>query len=103
MNARILTAAAMATALCGVLPARAADSRLVALMMPDAKVIAGVNVDQAKVSPFGQWVLGQMQPGDNQFKELKTLTGFDPVHNVHELLVGSNSTAATAQIGRAHV
>src|SRR5579885_2903000 len=89
MNARLLTTAAMASALCGVLPARAADSQLLYLMMPDAKVIAGVNVDQAKVSPFGQWVLGQMQLQDTQLKDLTAATGFDPTRDVHELLVAT--------------
>ncbi len=93
MNARILTTATILTAFAGVLTARAADSQLVALVMPDAKVIAGVNVDQAKASPFGQYVLGQMQSNDVQ--QLTALTGFDPTRDVHELLVASNGTAAS--------
>lgn len=93
MNARILTAAAVATAFCGVLPARAADSRLLSLMMPDAKVIAGVNVDQARVSPFGQWVLSQMQPQEAGLQQLKTLTNFDPTHDVSEVLVATSGGA----------
>jgi hypothetical protein len=97
MNARMLTTAALATVLCGALPARAADPQLMNLMMPDAKVIAGVNVDQAKVTPFGQWVLGQMQTQDNHLKELTALTGFDPTRDVHELLVATSGTAAPGQ------
>jgi hypothetical protein len=93
----MLTTAALATVLCGALPARAADPQLMNLMMPDAKVIAGVNVDQAKVTPFGQWVLGQMQTQDNHLKELTALTGFDPTRDVHELLVATSGTAAPGQ------
>jgi hypothetical protein len=99
MNARLMTAAAVATVLCGVLPARAADSALLNLMMPDAKVIAGVNVDQAKVSPFGQWVLGQMQLHGNEINQLTTLTGFDPTRDVHELMVATSATAGTQHSG----
>src|SRR4051812_10899759 len=96
MNAQILTTAAMVSALCGVLPANAADPQLLNLVMPDAKVLAGVNVDQAKVTPFGLYVLGQMQLQDNHLKELTGLTGFDPTRDVHELLVATNSTGGGA-------
>ena len=54
MNARFLTTATLTTVFAGVLPATAADPQLLNLVMPDAKVLAGVNVDQAKTSPFGQ-------------------------------------------------
>jgi len=97
MNARFLTTATLATVLCGALPARAADPQLMNLMMPDAKVIAGVNVDQAKVTPFGQWVLGQMQTQDSHLKELTALTGFDPTRDVHELLVATSSGPTPGQ------
>jgi hypothetical protein len=94
MNARILTAASLAFSCAGVLPARAADPQLVALLMPDAIVVAGVNVDQAKATPFGQYVLNQIAAGQNsELSDLTSRTGFDPTRDVHELLVGSNSTA----------
>jgi hypothetical protein len=89
MTARILTATAFAATFVGILPARAADQELVKLLMPDAKVVAGVNVDQAKASPFGQYVLSQMLPQDPHMKELQLQTGFDPTRDVHELLVAS--------------
>src|SRR5437763_7713041 len=90
MSARLLTTATLATVLTGVLPIRAADPQLLSLVMPDAKVLAGVNVDQAKTSPFGQYVLSQMQSQDAHLKELTTLTGFDPTRDVHEVLVASS-------------
>ena len=92
MNARILTTATLFTAFAGVLTARAADSQLLSLVMPDAKVVAGVNVDQAKASPFGLYVLTQMQSGNSGMQDLITLTGFDPTRDVHELLAASSST-----------
>jgi hypothetical protein len=73
-----------------VLPAKAADPQLLSLVMPDAKVLAGVNVDQAKTSPFGQYVLSQMQSQNQEMQKLEALTGFDPTRDVHELLVASN-------------
>jgi hypothetical protein len=95
MNARILTTATLALAITAVLPAKAADPQLLSLVMPDAKVLAGVNVDQAKTSPFGQYVLSQMQSQNQEMQKLEALTGFDPTRDVHELLVATNTVTAT--------
>ena len=46
MNARFLTTATLTALFAGLLPATAADPQLLNLVMPDAKVLAGVNVDQ---------------------------------------------------------
>jgi hypothetical protein len=87
MKAQILTAT-LFTALSGALSA--ADQQLLSLMMPDAKVLAGVNVDQAKGTLFGQFVLNQLQTNDAEMQKLIDLTGFDPRRDVHELLVASD-------------
>lgn len=88
MKAPIFTAAPLAIIFAGLLPA--ADSQLLNLVMPDAKMLAGVNVDQAKASPFGQYVLVQVQAQNQNLQQLVTLTGFDPTRDLHELLVASN-------------
>jgi len=90
MNARILTTATIGLAITAVLPAKAADPQLLNLVMPDAKVLAGVNVEQAKTTPFGQYVLSQMQSQNQEMQKLEALTGFDPTRDVRELLVASN-------------
>ena len=87
MKAQLLTAT-LFTAFAGVLPA--ADPMLLNLVMPDAKVIAGVNVQQAKGTQFGQYILNQMQTPDAHMQELIALTGFDPRRDVRELLVASS-------------
>ena len=87
MKAQILTATLL-TAFSGALSA--ADPQLLNLVMPDAKVLAGVNVEQAKGTQFGQYVLNQMQTQDAQLQQLATLTGFDPRRDVRELLVASD-------------
>jgi hypothetical protein len=68
----------------------AADPALLNLVMPDAKVIAGVQVDQAKNSMFGQYVLSHMQPDDASFKKFMADTGFDPRRDVSEIVMVSN-------------
>src|SRR5690348_12997054 len=96
MNARILTTATLASVFVAMLPARAADPQLLNLIMPDATVVAGVNVDQARTTPFGQYVLGQVQAQTNtELQKIKTLTGFDPTTDVHELLAATNSTGGS--------
>jgi hypothetical protein len=87
MKAQILTATLL-TAFSGGLSA--ADPQLLTLVMPDAKVLAGVNVEQAKGTQFGQFVLNQLQTHDTQMQQLVALTGFDPRRDVRELLVASD-------------
>ena len=99
MNARFLTTATLSIAFTAVvLPAKAADPQLLNLVMPDVKALAGVNVDQAKTSPFGQYVLSQMQSNNTDMQKLITLTGFDPTRDVSELLV-----ATTGAPNRTHI
>ena len=92
MKAQILTATLL-TALSGALSA--ADPQLLNLVMPDAKVLAGVNVDQAKGTQFGQFILNQLQTHDAQMQQLVALTGFDPRRDVSELLVASDGVAGS--------
>ena len=88
MKAQILATATLFAVFSGVLPA--ADPRLLNLVMPDATVLAGVNVDQAKASPFGQYVLTTLlQSQAQQLQQIATLTGFDPRQDLHEMLFAS--------------
>ena len=92
MKAQILTATLL-TVFSGALSA--ADPQLLNLVMPDAKVLAGVNVEQAKGTQFGQFILSQLQTHDAQMQQLVTLTGFDPRRDVSELLVASDGVAGS--------
>ncbi|MGP8243380.1 MAG: hypothetical protein ACLQVN_02555 [Bryobacteraceae bacterium] len=82
---------ALAAGFCPALPA--VDPRLMNLVMPDAVVLAGVNVTQAEATPFGQYVLGQLATSDPKMQQLAAITGFDPRKDVTELLVASNGAA----------
>jgi hypothetical protein len=92
MKSQILTATLL-TAFSGTLSA--ADPQLLNLVMPDAKVLAGVNVEQAKGTQFGQFVLNQLQTQDAHMQQLVALTGFDPRRDVSELLVASDGVAGS--------
>jgi hypothetical protein len=89
MKALITSTAALVALFSGVLSA--ADKRLIDLVMPDVKVMADVNVAQAKNSPFGQYVLTQVET--QQLTQIAALTGFDPTRDVDELLVAASGAA----------
>src|SRR5229473_1712472 len=74
-------------ALAGAAPA--ADSQLLKLVMPDAKVVSGIDFDRVKSTPFGQFVLSQLPPGDSGFREFVAATGFDPLQDIHEVVMAS--------------
>ena len=93
MKPSIIASAALLTVFSGTLPAL--DSQLLNLVMPDAKVLAGVNVTQAKSSPFGQYVLSQVTAGNDGIAQLAAATGFDPTRDVNELLVASDAAPGT--------
>lgn len=82
-----------------ILPAglRAADPGLLRLVMPDAKVVAGLQVDRTRDSVFGQFVLSHMQLDDPAFQQFVLETGFDPRKDVKELIIASNWQSATTQ------
>jgi hypothetical protein len=70
--------------------ALASDPALLNLVMPDAKVVAGLQVDSTKNSLFGQYVLAHMQPEDASFQKFMSDTGFDPRRDLTEIVMASN-------------
>jgi hypothetical protein len=94
MKLRIVSVFIVALLWAGVL--QAADPQLLNLVMPDAKILAGVNVSQAKTSPFGQFVISQLQSQDQRLQEVITKTGFDPKQDLDELLFASNGAPSNA-------
>jgi TonB family protein len=83
MRLRLLAAAAV---LAGSL--FAADPGLLGLVQPNSQLMAGVNVEQAMLSPLGQFTLAQQLP-DNELKKLIVAAGFDPRRDLREILVSS--------------
>ncbi len=81
--------ALLATVVFSGLSAFAADTQLLNLVMPEAQIMAGMNVTTARISPFGQYVLSQFHADEKGFQELVTQTGFDPRQDVTEILAAS--------------
>ncbi|HTW63897.1 MAG TPA: hypothetical protein VME17_04735 [Bryobacteraceae bacterium] len=78
------------------LGAFAADPALLQMIMPDAQVVAGLQVDSAKNSLFGQYVLSHLSVNDTKLEQFTSQTGFDPRRDVSEVVVASNSSHGTA-------
>ena len=79
--------------LCAIATAAsAADPQLLKLLMPDAKVVSGIDADRVKVTPFGQFILSQL-PVDSGLDELVAATGFDPRRDIHDILMASPGDA----------
>ncbi len=81
---------AVSTAMAG------ADSSLLGLVMPDAKVVTGIQVSQSQASPFGQYILSQMQLGAN-FDKLATAIGFDPRRDLQEIVAAAADVQGPSQ------
>jgi hypothetical protein len=96
MRTTCLTAGLSLTALFCSVSAYAADPRLLNLVMPDATTVAGANVTNAEISPFGQYILTQLTAtAGNEIQTLVTATGFDPRHDVSEILAASSGNVKT--------
>jgi hypothetical protein len=70
----------------------AADPQLMNLVMPDATILAGVNANSARSSPFGQFIIPRISALGPHLQELTGATGFDPLQDVSEVLAAANAT-----------
>jgi len=72
-----------------VLPLGAADPGLMKLVMPDAQVVMGFDVDRIKGTPFGQFLLSQVKEEGKDFREFLSMTGFDPRRDLREVVIAA--------------
>jgi len=82
----------MRTALVLVMAAAlapAADQSLLNMVMPEAKVLVGVDVDHARDSVFGRFMLAQIGKEDASLAKMTEASGFDPKRDLHEILIAS--------------
>jgi hypothetical protein len=95
MRTRILIAGFTLSAFFSAGLAFGADPRLMNLVMPDATTLAGANIANAGTTPFGQFVLTQVTAAAGaELQTFVTATGFDPRHDVSEILAASSANAA---------
>jgi hypothetical protein len=72
------------------LGAFAADPALLQMVLPNSQVVAGLQVNQAKNSIFGQYVLSHLSVNDTKLQEFTAQTGFNPTQDVSEIVMASN-------------
>jgi hypothetical protein len=77
----------------------AADVSMVNLLMPDAKMISGVDVERSRNSPFGQYFIKQMAVKDSGLERFTELTGLDPRRDVLEIMVASSDVGVASLRG----
>ena len=90
-----LFAAALFPAAC----LAAADPVLLNLAAPNAQVIAGMNLEQVRTSPFGQHLMGEswLAPAVG-LQQLTETTGFDPRRDLREILVSMDGPRGSNQV-----
>jgi hypothetical protein len=90
MRLRLITAAGvLATAALTAVTMFAADPGLLSLAMPDARAMAGINVEQVRLSPFGQYLMAEIAEREAGLQTMIDTTGFDPRRDLHEILLAS--------------
>jgi hypothetical protein len=72
------------------------DQGLLNLVPPGTRILAGIQVTQGKVSPFGQYLLSQAQKQDPNFQKLMDETGFDPRRDLQQVLFATSAPHGTS-------
>jgi hypothetical protein len=75
--------------------AKAADPALLSLMMPEAKLLVGIDFSRVSTSPLGRLIAEQSS--SVRLSELQRMQGFDLSQSVKEILLGSNGDSADSR------
>lgn len=94
---RLLSRIAIILAAAALL-APAADQALINLAPADAKMIAGIDIERAKNSAFGQQLMAQMREDEKGFQEFIEATGFDPRRDLREVVVAGDETKKNGMV-----
>ena len=74
----------------------AADSALLNLVMPDARVLAGINIERVLASPLSKQLASQIQSAPPEIQQILATTGFDPTRDLKEVLIASTARGQNA-------
>jgi len=92
----LLVSFALSAAAANVL---AVDASMLNLLMPDAKVVSGVDIERTRNSPFGQYFLKQATAQESHLSKFTEMTGVDPRKDLYEVLVASSESGASLRGG----
>jgi hypothetical protein len=73
-----------------------ADAVLLGLVPADARMVAGLDVDRARNSVFGQKILNEIKEEESGFRKLVDDTGFDPRRDLRYVLMASSGLPGPA-------
>lgn len=76
-----------------------ADPQLLGLIPPQARIVAGVNIAQARATPFGQFVLSRMETESEGLNKFVAITGFDPRRDLREAVFASAGEGSDSKHG----
>jgi hypothetical protein len=79
--------------------ASAADARLLALVDPQAKMVAGIHAERVKASNIGQMMVRKITVDDQDFTRFIQETGFDPRYDVSEIVFASTPLSSGNETG----
>ena len=66
-----------------------ADSALLNLVMPEARMVAGMDVERARDSFLGRKLMEQLDTKDGEFGKFVAITGFDPRRDLREVIIAT--------------
>ena len=82
-------------------PAFAADPELLKLAMPEARLVAGIDVAAVKSTPFGRFALAQLTAAqDPQYDAFVKASGFDPAVSLDEIVTALGECRLVLARGR---
>ena len=96
---RISPIALLLTGACA-LSSAAGDPALLALAPAGSQIVAAIDVDGSRNSPFGQFLLGQLSAHETDFQQLMQQTGFDPRRDLQSLVVAAAPSQGSGTSGR---
>lgn len=67
----------------------AADSALLNLVMPEARMVAGMDVERARDSFLGRKLMEQLDTKHGEFAKFAEMTGFDPRRDLREVIIAT--------------
>jgi hypothetical protein len=79
----------------------AADPGLLKLMPKDPTMVAGIDLERAKGSAFGQRILLEMKDEEPQLMKFIAATGFDPRKDLREVVMSASGNMKTGPKGNA--
>jgi hypothetical protein len=63
------------------------ENDLMSMAPPGTTLLTGIDVARTKASPFGAYLLKEMNTGDSHFQQFMSATGFDPRRDLQQLLL----------------